>query len=71
MEIKDFSTIAELGIAGVAVVGLLVLIFFIIKGHKEERKELYKDIKEGRSETNNVIKELTTVIDTINRSRRG
>lgn len=69
MDFKYLSNFAELGIAGVTVVGLLAFLWFITKGHRDERKEWWKQSKEVQKETNAVLKDLTTVIDTINRSR--
>lgn len=70
MDFKSLSQFVELGIAGVAVVGLMVLLWFIMRGHKDERTEWRKDAQERHRETTQVLKELTTVIDAINRSDR-
>lgn len=70
MDIKTLSQFIELGIAGVAVVGLLLLMWFILTSHKDERKQWMEQNSEERKETKEVLEKLTTVIDTINRSNR-
>jgi len=69
MDIGTLSKFVELGLAGVAVVGLFALVFFLLKAHKKERDEWRQDAGERHQETTAVLKELTTVIDTANRLR--
>lgn len=66
MDVKALSQFIELGIAGIAVIGLMAIIVFFVKTHKEERKEWRNEAGERHRETTAVLKELTTVIRTAN-----
>jgi len=62
MEFKALAQFIELGVTGVALIGLLTLVFFILNQHKQEREEWRKDASERQKDTKEVLKELTTVI---------
>lgn len=66
MEKTILEIITQTGISGVSILILAALFWHIHKNttemHKTERDEWRKDAKEGREQTDKVIKEFTEVI---------
>jgi len=66
-ELEILAALTELGIAGIAIVIIAGLFLYMMKEHRKERDEWRKSDQKAREENNAVLKELTTVIRTINR----
>lgn len=71
MDVQLIQALAEFGIGGLALFLFYKIISNMAERHKEERKEdseLWRaEVKERSERTDEVIKELTTVIRDINR----
>jgi len=65
---EDLSTLKELGIAGIAIGGLLYVIFRLIKELTENRKDYVCYVNENNHTTTEIVKEQTLTMVSVRNS---
>ena len=59
----------QFGLAGAVIGGLFAFLVFMVKSHRDERKEWREDAGKRSEATNDVIKELSNVIRQSNENK--
>lgn len=60
---------AQFGLSGLVIAAMFVTLFFVVRMHRDERKEWREDSNKRAEKTDDVIKEFTTAINEMRRER--